>query len=384
MLAAAFLLVFSIFAADCPPLLAQELTFETKARFAFVMDADKSITFFEKNARQPVPPASMSKLMTLALVFRALKAGKLKLTDEVRMSVHAWRTGGAPSRTISMFVPVKANVTVEQLIRGTIVQSANDAAIALGEHLAGSEEKFAEMMTAYGKEIGLEQSVFKNASGLPSEGHLMSVRDLGLLAQHIINNFPDYYHYFSEPSFKYRRFTFNNLNPLIRIEEGYDGLNTGYSESHKFGVVTSLKRKGRRLIAVLYGMPKQTDRLDEAKKLVDWTFDFYKQRRVETETQKFTARIWGGEKSRVGLSTAGDLKVYAPRDEAVPDIYCEIIYNGPLKAPITQGDAVAKLRLKVGETEQEFDLYADETVARAGFVDRAFDSLFYMLFGWLF
>lgn len=363
---------------------AQESDFQLKAEFAIIMDAQKDIVFYQKNADKPMPPASMSKLMTLAITFRELKAGRLKLDDQVFMSVHAWRTGGAPSRTQSMFVPVKSNVTVEELIRGMIVQSANDAAIAIAEHISGTEEKFAKDMEAYGKEIGLTHSTFRNASGLPHKEHLMSARDLAKLARHVIFAFPEYYHYFSEDTFKYSRFTFRNLNPLIKLEEGYDGLKTGYTDLSKYGIVFSQKRKGRRLIAVLNGMPKQTDRQDEAQSLVEWVYSHFALRRIETEKQKFTARVWGGEKSVVPLTTSDDLKVYAPREEASPDIDCEIIYLGPLKAPIQKGQAVAKLRVNVANTEQEFNLYASEDVGRANFVYRAFDSLFYMVFGWLF
>ena len=364
---------------------AQDVDFDTKAEFAFILDADKSIVFFNKNADKLMAPASMSKLMTLAVVFRELKAGKLKLTDDVRMSVNAWRTGGAPSRTQSMFVPVKSTVTVEQIIRGMIVQSGNDAAIAIAEHISGSEEKFAQEMESYGKKIGLLNSTFRNATGLPHPEHMMTARDLGILTRHLIFEFPAYYPYFSELTFKYRRFNFKTLNPLIKLDEGgYDGLKTGYTESSKYGIVFSLKRNGRRLIGVLNGMPKQTDRLDESLKIVDWTFSHFALRRIDTQSGRLSARVWGGEKGRVGLSTAGDLKIYAPREEASPDIFSEVIYKGPLKAPITQGQAVAKLRVEVGNTVQEFELYADEGVPKANFVYRAFDSLFYLLFGWLF
>ncbi len=365
-------------------LLAQEVDFQTKAEFAYLVDADKDIVFFQKNADKPMPPASMSKMMTLALVFQELKEGRLQLVDEVRMSVNAWRTGGAPSRTQSMFVPVKSMVTVEELIRGMIVQSGNDAAIAIAEHISGSEEKFAAAMEAYGKKIGLTHSTFRNATGLPHKEHLMSARDIGKLARHLIYNFPEYYKYFAEDSFKYRRFTFRNLNPLLKLEEGYDGLKTGYTEISQYGVVASLTRHGRRLIVVLNGMPKQTDRRDETQKLVNWVYENFTLRQIEAQTQKFSARVWGGEEGSVGLSTAGALKVYAPKEEASPDIICEVIYKGPLKAPITQGQAVAKLRVIVANTEQEFDLYADETVPRANFVYRALDSVFYLIFGWLF
>lgn len=364
-------------------LLAQEVEFETKADFAFVMDVDKEIIFLNKRADERMAPASMSKLMTIAVVFRNLKSGKLKLEDEVVMSVNAWRTGGAPSGTAAMFVPVKSKVTVEQLLRGIIIQSGNDASIAIAEHISGSEAKFAKEMEAYGKFIGLKNSTFRNATGLPHPEHLMTARDLALLGQYLIKNFPKYYRYFSEPSFKYRRYNFYNRNPLVRLNKGYDGLKTGFTKQSKYGIVVSLKRNGRRLIGVLNGMKKKEVRTKETQRVMNWALDYFIQRKVKLETQKFSARVWGGDDSWVTLSPAGDLKILAPKGEDSPEIISEVIYRGPLKAPIVQGQAVAQLRVKVANTVQHYDLYADKTVHRANFVYRAFDSLFYLTFGWI-
>ena len=364
------------------PLFAQEAEFETSAQFAIVMEADKSIIFLQKNADVPMAPASMSKLMTVAMVFRELKAGRLKLIDDVRMSVNAWRTGGAPSRTSAMFVPVKSTVTVEQILRGIIIQSGNDASIAIAEHISGSEAKFAQEMESYGKKIGLTHSTFRNATGLPHPEHLMSARDLAKLAQHLLMEYPEYYKYFAEPSFKYRRYNFINRNPLLPLKEGYDGLKTGFTKQSKYGIVVSLKRDGRRLIGVLNGLEKKTDRRKETRRVMNWAVSNFVRRTVETDRQTFFAHVWGGEKGWVGLSTAGDVKIYAPKGEAAPEIVSEVIYNGPLKAPITQGQAVAKLRVQVANTKQEYDLYANETVKRTNFIYRGVDSLFYLVFGW--
>jgi len=363
---------------------AQEVGFATKAQFALVMDADKNIVFFDKSADVPMAPASMSKLMTVALIFRELKAGRLTLETPVRMSVNAWRNGGAPSRTSAMFVPVKSSISVEQVLRGLIIQSGNDAAIAIAEHISGTEAKFAKDMEAYGKKIGLTHSTFRNATGLPDPEHLMSARDLAKLARHLIYEFPDYYMYFAEPSFKYRRYNFINRNPMLSLNAGYDGLKTGYTESSKYGLVVSMKRGGRRLIGVFNGLEKKADRKTEADRVINWVLANFVPRAIEASTQKFSARVWGGKSGSVGLSTAGDLKVFAPVDDAAPEIISEVIYQGPLKAPVTQGQSVAKLRIKIADTVQEFDLYANETVAESNFISKAFDSLFYLTFGWIF
>ncbi|GJM02159.1 MAG: D-alanyl-D-alanine carboxypeptidase [Rhodomicrobium sp.] len=362
---------------------AQDSSTSTKARFGFVLDVKTGSVFLNKNADVPMAPASMSKLMTVAVIFNELKTGRLKLDDAVRISVNAWRNGGAPSGTSAMFAPVKSEISVEQAIRGIIIQSGNDAAMAIAEHIGGTEQKFAEMMEAYGKKIGLKHSTFRNATGLPHPEHLMSARDLGMLALHLMTEFPEYYHYFSEKRFKYRRFNFYNRNPLIRLDKGYDGLKTGYTKASKYGIVVSARRNWRRMIVVLNGLESKKDRTEEAQRVTSWAYEQFVQKEILPSTQKFAVRVWGGEKSWVPLSTAGPLKIYVPKDEAAPEIISEIIYEGPLKAPVIQGQRAAILRVKIGESVQEHDLYADETIDRTNFVYRALDSLFYLTFGWI-
>lgn len=368
---------------SCAAGFAQENGFETKAKFAIVIDANKPFVFFTKKSEELMAPASMSKLMTIAVIFRELKAGRLKLTDPVTVSVNAWRNGGAPSRTSAMFAPVNKDISVEQAIRGIVIQSGNDAAIAMAEHISGSEAAFAKEMEAYGKKIGLKHSTFRNPTGLPNPEHMMTARDLAVLAKFLINEFREYYHYFGENSFQFGRYKFINRNPLVG-KEGVDGLKTGYTDESKYGIVVSAKRKGRRLIAVLNGLESKTERGEEAQRVLDWAFTAFVNRDIQENSAKFFARIWGGEKGSVGLSTAGNLKIFMPKEDSVSEIESVVIYEGPLKAPIVKGQKVALLRVKVANSVQEFDLFADETVKRTNFVYRAFDSVFYLLFGWLF
>ena len=230
-------------------------SFETKAKHVVLMDADANLVLFEKDADTLAPPASMSKLMTLAIVFRELKAGHIKLDDQFKVSEHAWRTGGAPSGGSAMFAPLNTTVTVSDLIQGITVQSGNDAAIILAEGIAGGEEAFAKQMTEYGRQIGLEKSTFANATGLPAEGHLMTARDLATLAHYIIYTYPEYYHFFGEKEFKYRdKFTFHNRNPLIFANIGVDGMKTGYIKESGYGLVASAKQGDQRLILVITGL----------------------------------------------------------------------------------------------------------------------------------
>ncbi len=384
LIAAAFTVAFSNGFVQKARAQTDDEAFHSTAKFAVLIDADKPFIFLEQNADVPMAPASMSKLMTIAVIFRDLKAGKLKMDDKIKISVHAWRTGGAPSRTSAMFAPVKSEITVLQAIRGLIIQSGNDAAIAVAEHISGSEAAFAKEMEAYAKEIGMKNSTFRNPTGLPHPEHLMSARDLAILAKHLILKFPQYYPFFAEKSFKFTRYNFINRNPLIGKEGGYDGLKTGYTEESKYGIVVSAKRKGRRLIAVLNGLETKEDRRKEADRVMDWAFTQFSNREIEAKTAKFSARIWGGEKSWVSLSTAGTLKIFMPKGDVVTEIVSEVIYEGPLKAPIVQGQKVARLKVQVANSVQEFDLFADETVPRANFVYRAMDSLFYLTFGWIF
>ena len=239
--------------------------FKTKAKQAILIDAQSGSILFAHNPDERRPPASMSKLMTLAVVFAALRSKKVQLTDEFVVSENAWRTGGAPSRTTAMFVPVNTSATLEEMIRGLAIQSGNDAAIAVAEGLAGSEAAFAKMMEKEAERIGMTRSTFGNASGLPHPRQLMTARDLAILARHLIYGFPEYYGYFSEPDFQYRRFRFINRNRLLFRKIGVDGLKTGYTEGAGYGVVASAVQEGRRLIAVLGGLESNQDRWDEGR-----------------------------------------------------------------------------------------------------------------------
>src|SRR4029077_17988569 len=245
--------------------------FETKAKHAILMNADANLVLFEKDPDTLMPPASMSKLMTLAVVFRELKAGRLKLEDQFKVSEHAWRTGGAPSGSSAMFAPLNSMVSVSDLIQGVTVQSGNDAAIILAEGIAGTEDAFAKQMNDYAKEIGLTKSHFVNATGLPADGNVMTVRELGMLARVLIYAYPEYYHFFGERDFTFNKHTFNNRNPLIFAPDlGVDGLKTGYIEEAGYGLVASAKRGEQRLILVVNGLNTKQEREGEPRRLIEW------------------------------------------------------------------------------------------------------------------
>ena len=360
--------------------------FETKAKQAILMDADANLVLFEKDADTLAPPASMSKLMTLALVFRELKEGRLKLDDEFKVSEHAWRTGGAPSGTSAMFAPLNTMVKVEDLIQGVTVQSANDGAIILAEGIAGTEEAFAQRMTEYARTIGLEKSTFKNATGLPAEGHLMTPRELATLAHYLIYNYPDYYHYFGQKEFKYReKFTFRNRNPLVFAEIGIDGLKTGFIKESGYGLVASGTRANQRLLVVVTGLESAKDREAEARRLLDWGFRSFRPFRLFDEGQKVSdALVWGGTNHYVPLVGDGSINIILPAN-ATGKVSAQVVYEGPIKAPIRKGDQLATLRVTSAESQATNDipLYAGDDIEQSNFARRGLDSLFVLAFGWL-
>ncbi|WP_245290771.1 D-alanyl-D-alanine carboxypeptidase family protein [Methyloligella halotolerans] len=358
--------------------------FATTAKNAILVEADTGIVLFEKDADAKIDPASMSKLMTLAVVFKQLKEGRIKLDQEFEVSEHAWRTGGAPSGTSAMFAPIHSKVTVEQLIQGITVQSGNDACLILAEGIAGSEEKFVKLMNDYAKEIGLSQSHFANSTGLTADGHVMSVRDIETLAEFLRTQYPEYYHYFGQPTFEFTRFTFRNRNPLLDEGIGVDGLKTGYTKDAGYGLVASAEQKGRRINVVVAGLPSQNDREKEAKKLIQWAYKHFKRYRLFDEGEKVSrALVWGGEKHYVKLVGKGDIDVLLPISDN-PKVTASIAYQGPVKAPVKKGDHLGYLRVEGVElkTKNEIPLYAGEDIAPSGFAWRGLDSLFVLAFGW--
>jgi D-alanyl-D-alanine carboxypeptidase (penicillin-binding protein 5/6) len=359
--------------------------FETKAKHAILMDADADLVFFEKDPDALVPPASMSKLMTLALVFRELKAGRIKLEDQFKVSEHAWRTGGAPSGSSAMFAPLNSMVSVADLIQGVAVQSGNDACIILAEGISGSEDAFAKEMNKYAKEIGLTKSHFVNSTGLPADGHVMTARELAFLANFLIKTYPEYYHYFGEKEFTYGKWRFTNRNPLLFEDLGVDGLKTGYIEEAGYGLVASAKRGEQRVILVVNGLESKKDREEEPRRLLEWGFKSFKPYRLFDQGEKVSdALVWGGTRHYVPLVGNSNIDIILPFNTS-GQVTAQIVYDGPIKAPIRKGDQVARLRVTAAETKATNDipLYAGEDVGQSNFAMRGLDSLFVLAFSWL-
>lgn len=310
---------------------------DTAARWALITDFNSGATLLDKDADVPMPPSSMTKLMTAYLVYSALKEGKLKLTDELPVSEKAWRMGGS-----KMFVQLGTSVKVEDLIRGMIVQSGNDACIVLAEGIAGSEEQFVEQMNAKAKQLGLTNSNFKNSTGWPDPEHHMSCHDIATIARRIIQDFPEYYHYDSEKSFKYNNIDQDNRNPLVQRGTA-DGLKTGHTEDGGFGLVASSQRTGRRVIIVLNGMATMHQRAEESERLMDWAFREFEDVTLFAAGEVVDrAPVWLGTMDSVPLVGGRDLVVTLPRNWR-RSANISVQYDAPIRAPIAKGDRVGQL-----------------------------------------
>ena len=358
--------------------------YTTSAEQAVLMDADTGTVLFSKEADTPFPPASLAKIMTMEVVFNALQENRLKLTDKFFVSEHAWRTGGATSGGSTMFAEVNSEIELENLIRGIIVQSANDGCIIIAEGMAGSEAGFAGLMNERARKIGLRNSRFVNSTGLPAEGQHVTANDLARLAQHMIRQYPEFYPYYSELEFTWNDINQRNRNPLLSMGIGADGMKTGYTEESGYAIVGTVKRPKQRLIAVLGGMSSSNERKEEARKIIDWGSRAFEKIRLFDEGEIVgEADVYGGAKGGVELVGNGPVDIYLPvgfRDR----LRARISYTGPIMPPVAQGNQVAFLKVWVGETlSQETPLYAGETVEQGKLHQRSLDALKELLIGWI-
>ena len=356
--------------------------FQTAAAHAILIEGESGSVLFEKGADDLIPPASLSKLMTAEVVFNEIKEGRLKPTQEFIVSTNAWRRGGAPSRTSSMFIPIHSKVAVDDLLHGVIVQSANDACIALAEGIAGNENAFAEMMTKRARELGLPKSTFGNSNGLPDPRQLMTSRELGKLARHIIETYPDYYKVYSEREFTWNKIRQYNRNPLLAMTIGADGLKTGYTKEAGYGLVGSAVQNGLRLIVVVNGLKSEKERADEGKKLLEWGFHHFQSNLLFAEGQEIAqAKVYGGEKGRVPLTAAKAVQLMVPKG-AREKIIARVVYTGPVRAPVQQGQKIGMLKVWRNDSlVLEVPLQATEGVETGSMSQRAFDAATELVIG---
>ena len=347
------------------------------APHAMLIEATSGSVLYERDADTLIYPASLGKLMTAEYVFHLLKIGKINLTDEYEVSEHAWRTGGAPSHSSTMFAALNSKVPVDALIHGMIIQSANDGAIILAEGIAGNETEFADQLTKRAREIGLEKSVFANANGLPNPNEQVTTRELGMLARRIILDYPDLYAIFGQPDYTWNKIHQPNRNPLLGSMSGADGLKTGFTKEAGYGLVGSAVQDGIRLIVVVNGEKTPADRAREAKKLLEWGFRNFEERSLFAEGETLgAAKVYGGAAGSVPLKAdVGEVKIMMPKTGG-ERLIARLVYQGPVPAPVKEGTPVGVLKVWRGDNVAlETPVHAAGNVEKGGLTQRAFDAV---------
>lgn len=380
-----FLACLAQMSAGAAVALAQQVSaFEPKAPQIYLIEADTGTVLYARGEDEPMPPASLVKLMTSEYVFHQLKTGKITENTEYKVSEYAWRTGGALSRTSTMFAALNSNIRVIDLLQGVIVHLANDGCIILAEGMAGSEQKFTELLNARAKEIGLEKSTFVNSNGLPDPGNKMTMRELVLLSRHIRTEYPDYFRLYAQEAFEWNKIFQRNKNTLIHQKFGVDGFATGFSEGYGYSVVATIQRDGVRLYLAMGGLKTDKERLEETRRVLEWGLNNFRKQVVFRKGELIAdTPVYGGDRSGVPVVAAGDIDIYLPNDN--PDrIRARIAYRWPLKAPVKTGDKVGTLVITLGEkTVRTMPVLASADVGTGTLTSKAFDGLKELLFFWL-
>ena len=361
----------------------EEGGFDGDAPNAILTEASSGSVLFEKNADELRAPSSMMKLMTAEVVFNAVQKGNIKLTDEFRISENAWRKGGAPSGGSSMFAAINSKVSVDDLLHGAIIQSGNDACIALAEGIAGNERVFAsDFLTKRARELGLTKSTFANSNGLPDPGNKMTARELAILARHVILDFPEFYKLFGEKEFTWNKIRQQNRNQLLNAMEGADGLKTGYTKEGGYGMVGSAVQNGTRLIVVVNGLEDPEDRASEAKKMLEWGFRNFETRTLIAADQPVGyAKVFGGESRSVKLVSHAPVKVMVHKSGG-DKLIARIVYSGPVRAPIQEGQQIGLVRVwRAGNIAVETPVFAAEAIGTGSTVRRAIDGASELVIG---
>lgn len=364
------------------PAAAQVPFIDTEASHAVILDHDTGTVLFEKNGNEPMIPASMTKMMTVMVVFDRLSRGEVSLSDRFRTSERAWREGGWASGGSTMGLAVGDEPTVEELLRGVIVLSGNDACIVLAEGLSGTEEAFAREMTALARDLGLDSATFENSTGLDGPNHRISAVDLARLAKLQIERFPDYYRFYNERSYEWRGISQPNRNPLLGRVDGVDGLKTGHLEVSGYGLTASAEQDGQRRIVVINGMASEGRRAQEAERLMRLSFSAFATRRIDKVDEAIgEIDVWLGEQRTVPVGLKEPVFVSAHK-RAFDDARTEIVYDGPLEAPVKAGDEIGQMVITLqGQPPITAPVYALASVKPLGFMGRVAEGLGRMMAG---
>lgn len=355
---------------------------ETDAEFAVILDHESGEVLWSKDGDEPMVPASMTKMMTAYFVFDLIKDGEITLDTEMTVSDDAWRRGGFPSGTSTMGLRPKERPTVRELLQGMIVMSGNDACIVLAQGISGSEEAFARQMTERAQELGLTTVNFVNTTGLEGEGHVVSAADLARLAKMIIDDYPEYYDWYSQDSYTWGEYTQANRNPLLGTMDGADGLKTGHLSVSGYGLTASAVRDGQRRTIVINGLPSKQARAQEAERLMRMAFSAFETRSVPADGKRLAELdVWLGETRTVGVQLADPMSVTAHR-RAFSKGKSEIVHDRLIQAPVKAGDQIATLVVTIeGKDPIKLPLVASEDVGRLGFIGRSVEGLSRMLEG---
>mgnify|MGYP000690564612 CR=1 FL=1 len=374
------LLVSSLLVSLCLSTSARAI--ETQAHNLILVDYETGQTLYQKEAQKMVPPASMSKLMTIYMVFDKIKNGTLSLDDTFTVSENAWRKGGAASGSSTMFLKIGEKVRVGDLLQGIIIQSGNDACITVAENISGSEEDFAAAMNQKARELGLNHSHFANATGWPHPDHRMSVEDLSKLARILINEFPEYYHLFSQKEYTHNNIRQGNRNPLLYSMSYADGLKTGHTEEAGFSLTASAKKDNRRLIGVMTGLKSNKERSEEAERIMSWGFREFDNYTVLRQGSKVAdIPVWFGKEKTVGLVVPETIRRTVQKNR-LNDVKLTAVYDKPVKAPVKAGDRLGTVKIEIpGNEIIEVPLLADKNIDRLGIFGRIRANLSYLLFG---
>ncbi|MGF9567489.1 D-alanyl-D-alanine carboxypeptidase family protein [Neorhizobium sp. JUb45] len=358
--------------------------FATKARQVYMIEAKSGTVLLADNENQAFPPASLAKLMTMDLVFDALKKGEITPDTTYRVSENSWRKGGAPSGTATMFAALNSEIRVEDLVKGVVIQNANDACMILAEGMAGSDVLFASRLSDRAKDLGLSRSIFGNSTGMPDAESRTTARDMVELARHLQTSYPDYYDLYRQPDFTWNKIFQRNKNPLLGLNIGVDGLGAGFAEGAGFAIVASIERNGTRLFLAMGGLASDKERTEEAKRVLEWGLTSFENKVVFKDGEPVgQASVYGGDQGRVDLVAKGPVELYVPANN--PErLSARIVYRWPLRAPVVAGQEVGTLKIYSGERLlREVPLHTASAVGTGSLVSQATDAMMEMMFFWL-